>query len=98
MKRPNSDDSALTCVVQQPKEVLVKITHEANQAIINEHGVMLDSINSAQHSSLGETNTINIIQCDQRVIPSNAPCADDKKSCRSKNPPLLEVTIFYGRR
>jgi hypothetical protein len=94
LKRPNLEDSALTCSVQQSNEVLVNITHEANQAIINEHGVMLDSINSAQHSSLVETSTINLIQCDQSVIPTNASLTEDKKSSRSKKPPLTRSDDF----
>ena len=88
LKRPNPEDFVLSCPVQQSNEVLVKITHEADQVIVNERGVMLDSMNSAQHNSLVETSTINLMQCNHSVIPTNAPLTEDKKSSRSKkNPP-----------
>jgi hypothetical protein len=74
LKRPNPEDSALTCPDQQANEVIVKHTHDANQAI--------SSLNSAQHSSLVDTSTINLINCDQSDIPTNALLTEDKKSSR----------------
>jgi hypothetical protein len=42
LKRPNLEDSAPTCPVQQSEEVIVNHTHDANQAIVNEQGVVFD--------------------------------------------------------
>jgi hypothetical protein len=86
-KRPTSDDSALTCPDHQLNEEIVKDSQGANQSFDSDQGIVFDSMNSAQHSSLAKINTKNLIKCDDRVIPNNAPLTDDKKSSRSKRNP-----------
>jgi len=63
-------------------------------SIDNEQGYVPDSVNSAQHSSLAKPSARNLIKCDDRVIPTNAPLTDDKKSSRSKKPPLTRGDDF----
>jgi hypothetical protein len=94
MKRPKPEDSALTCPVQQSSEVIVRHTHDANQASVNEQGIVFDSLNSAQHSSLVEISTSNLRNCDHRVIPTHAPLTENKKSSRPKKPPLTRSADF----
>jgi hypothetical protein len=96
LKRPNPEDAALTCPAQQSNEVLVKYTLDTNQNIANEQGIVFDSMNSAQLSSVVETSAVNLNlnKCDQCVIPTNAPLAEDKKSSRSKKPPLTRSADF----
>jgi hypothetical protein len=51
--------------------VIVIHTHDADQVIVKEQGIVSDSMNSTQHSSLVETSTTDLIQCDHRVTPTN---------------------------
>jgi hypothetical protein len=101
-KRPISEDSVLTCPDHQLNEEIVKHSQGASLSIDNEQGIVLDSVNSAQHSSLAKISTKNLIKCDYRVIPTTAPLTyqlnqakePNRVSSRQKKPPQTKSDDF----
>ena len=87
-------DSTLTCPEHQSNGEVVQHSQDTNHFIDNEQGSVPDFVNNAHHSSLAKPSARNLIKCDDRVIPTNAPITDDKKSSRLKKTPLPEVMIF----
>ena len=86
-ERPTSEDSTLTCPDHQLNAEIVEHSQGTHHFIDNEQGSVPGSVNSAQHSSLTKPSARNLRKCDDRVIPTNAPLTDDKKSSRSKKKP-----------
>jgi hypothetical protein len=80
----NPEDSAPTRPVQQSEEVIVALSHDANQAIANEQGVVLDP-----------SHSVTVCENGDMKAPTVTPFLEELRvSKRKKKPPTTKNEDF----